>query len=260
MKYILLMLVQFLVSSAYGASTCNEALLPEKGVLQTADRVLINEILENSNYLPRQQWLLVKNIYMAARLRALPEQDRTKVELLLKSLLIQYNSNGILNASVKGINIPIELKDTALSLIILVHELEHRIEEYYETPDNNPDLRFFYDLRYKLSPLRMYKSEKEAMMAEWEISSALPQFWMNQSFIALGKLTLDSDTKTALATMLDQGYLSREAYVKAHHQNGRYSAKDVSINAVKLWFKLGQRAAIIGVPCALTLKAVDWLF
>jgi hypothetical protein len=197
------------------------------------------------------------HVYADARVREIPESERMEAKLSMTLLWATFDSDEKTQASAGRINFPDEMRHSAMVYVIQAHEWEHRLEMQAVKPYENPHRALAKALNTFLNPVALFRAEKRAMYAEWEILSILPDDVAEESIEDIKKSSLDDDYKEIMIRRLQNRHLERDKYIEAEHKAFRYNGWNVMKGVSRRWAVLG---AVIGVPCYLVYAGIQALF
>lgn len=219
--------------------------LPENRILKDKDIQKIHQILAEPK--SRDRWERAFEVYLDARLEQVPVGHRSKVRERISAHKMIWDNLPTYHIEADNFKIYMsaQFRDTVAPWFIKAHEVEHIIQIYsrsqrYVTLGTNMTLRrSFYD------PTFMYRLEREAMKAEWELLSITPEVELQRLHDLIRTSSLTESWAQFFDHSMSAQILDREAYVKAHHKWGRYSVGEVtSISAVS-WARLGFKGGLL---------------
>lgn len=236
-------------SAAYGrdegfhqVESCEDYLLlpfakeQKRPAMTEADRQAVALIFAEPNLSTEERLSRVYKVYLGARLRQLPRELRAPMHIYLGWLQVNFSSEGEFQANAQQIELSSIFKDTALPLILMAHEHEHRIQLYLTNRSEliqTAVLADHYFLGYWA-----YHAEVRAMQAEWEILSILPRELRNDVLEKLEQLSRETSIPiySSLISIVRGANQNRDEYVADQHRQGRYSRSYLISEAFKNWF------------------------
>lgn len=240
MKYFLLLVISFYTLPGFAVRpSCNgvleDDLRPFKlasTVLTLQDRELIKRIF-NSSDSSEVKWKAILETYLYARMQTVPVTHRAAAVKYMKELKVEFVSEGSFDANSRSVRLPKKFADTVMPFIILTHEWEHRLQTVELFGDGNLFTYHVKSIRRAINPFAIFKAEEEAMKAEWEMLSIVPQELIEDSIQILLKMPSSKLRDTGLK-ILDGQRLSREEYIRLQHSHGRHTISKI----IKNYFRI----------------------
>lgn len=151
-----------------------------KHQLSSIDKHAIEEIFQGQHLDDRERARQVFDIVLSSRLSLLDSEDAAQIRKILETKVSLKTGNmidGQYNRLLKTIKvkIPSHLRGTAIEYFLLMHELEHAIQDYLRLKKfNNPSfIQDFFRTILQLGS-ESFQTEKGAMIAEWKYLHSLP--------------------------------------------------------------------------------------
>jgi hypothetical protein len=229
--------------------------LTEGGVLSEHEQRRADEILA-SGAPGNERWTEVANMYLDARLRLFPIEERDSIRRVLTKFRPQFAGISEWEASTKGMIYPRAYAETPLPYVIMVHEWEHMIRSYARSGGRDFNAG---SMHAKFNPAAMYIEEAGAIRAEWELARFISPTEAVHLIRITRELTANVKINSVVETIVTSRDLDRQDYLKATRASGRYSIGNVvqktTINTAIAGGVVGYIGAVGGGLCAL----VTWL-
>lgn len=231
--------------------------LPERGVFTAEDRAELARILSSgSGFTAKAAWDQIFNAYVERRLSTVPVHERAPLRAKILSFKVQYNTVHHFLATSEGVNLPREFEGTPIPAIIRAHETEHLIQMYQRNPGDSPLRKMLFYKRTEYDPFLLRNLERDAMLAEWELLSVLPENAMRDARMVVHRSNIDFEYKFFLVKMLSNYRLTREQHLADQYGINRYTMNAIAKNAALRW--LGTTFNI-SVFCG-SSYLLSWLF
>lgn len=226
--------------------------LPEARILTEKDKEQIHSLISDTTN--KNRWEEAFQVYLDRRLSFVPLGHRAHLRERISEMKMVFDNLPTfdMTATHHQIYMSAAFKNTMAPWFMKAHEMEHIIQIYSRTQKRTNwgerlvVGRTFYD------PFLMYRLESDAMRAEWEILTVTPESEVQRVRQVGVDTNLDPLWRDFFRISLHNRSLDREAYVHAHHKEGRYSIGEVaSVSAVN-W-------ASVGLQCGLAYLS-NYLF
>ena len=201
---------------------------PKETILNKSDRAAIQIILAQTSWTNQQRWGEIMRIYLAARIRYLPESVRPAAAQHIRLLSLEFDDDQKSDVNSTRIILPESFRETALGYVLQAHEWEHRLQNIAANPRQTVLRALSYRYRRKWNPFFLFRTEKFAMQVEWEILSLVPDELAEESIQVLRQSNIQKLYKEMMLRTFSNRHLSREEYVKAEHRAHRYSPLQVT--------------------------------
>ncbi|MFZ4712957.1 MAG: hypothetical protein ACOYL6_04570 [Bacteriovoracaceae bacterium] len=209
--------------------------------------------------------------YYSSRLSHLPDDMAEKLEKLEISISYDSTPQSMKAFYLEG-NLMIDVKlhstfkNTFLAQAIVVHELEHAIQDvslstrinsrYVSSPEDF--LKTIAGDYYQLQREQDYLKETNAMMIEWHFLNAIPEDVKLKEWEKFKDLPdLPEKWKTLVKRMLIDSSSSREEYLKLQWEDGRYPAAKFDIENPHKLFRQG---SVSNALCNLEFHSVKTIY
>jgi|GEM_PF-5481193 len=238
-----------LCGEVFAASAKRSALknfaLPRQRVLTEKDKADISFLISDAQN--KNRWEAAFQIYVERRLSFVPIEHRLAVRTRIEKLTMIWDNlpTGDLIANHHQIYMSAKFKDTVAPWFIKAHEIEHIIQIYSRAQKQTALGEALVIGRNFYDPVFMYRLESDAMRAEWDILSITPLNEIQRLNEVVRETNLDPTWRGFLRFTVENRDLDREAYVKANHDEGRYSVGQVARVSAISWGKIGIHCGLI---------------
>jgi hypothetical protein len=164
--------------------------------------------------------------YSHSRVRRIPEEEKRRFRSIITYLTPDFNSNVPVEVRDYKITLPSELKDTAIPYIVRAHEGEHRLQDFALNPEDRLWRAIINRYRRRIFRSERVENEGDAMLAEWEIISILPDDLALETLKKLEEIPVSKNFpiqyKQQFSRIILNRHLSRDEYLAAEYEAGRY--------------------------------------
>jgi hypothetical protein len=196
------------------------------------DTHAVQAIQENIALSTAEQAEKTFEVYLNARLRGLPEEDRQSIFRIVaqaKSKPSKNEVDGVYNIYIKkiGLRLPPSVKDTALEKAIFIHEIEHALQDLVTS---RPGSRGLFIRRILDSVGTRFLLEEGAMVAELRALKLIPKderVRLIAEIQSLPKREMDKSSRALCLRMLQNADMDIDGYLAAQRESGRYSAQSI---------------------------------